>query len=230
MSPKVKRFSAAIILAGGTGTRFGGDKCVSMLNGYPTIYYSFKTIYDTKLMDIILVIHRDEIQKNFINKFLEKTDSVFFEKGGNDRKSSVWNGILFLKKNFPEIKNLFIHDGARPLVTEKNIIELNEKIKNHQAAVLCHRIVDTVVSMEENQIKYLDRNMLYAIETPQAFNFPLIYDGYKNAMDQNLPLGDDSSAIDDKAQIQFIENATCNIKITFPRDLSIVNALLPKAH
>ncbi|MDR1458073.1 MAG: 2-C-methyl-D-erythritol 4-phosphate cytidylyltransferase [Puniceicoccales bacterium] len=224
MNEKGKKISAAIILAGGTGQRFGKDKCISILNDYPVVYYPFRTIVSTGLVDIFLLIYHDEDQKNFINKCLGKSDFTFFEKGGNDRKSSVWNGLLFLKKNFPELKNLFIHDGARPLVTAKNIIDLNEKIKNHRAAVLYHKIVDTLISPKEG--KYLDRNILYAIETPQAFDFPLIYDGYKNALERGITLPDDSSAILDKSQIQFVENRTCNLKITFPEDLRVASALL----
>jgi 2-C-methyl-D-erythritol 4-phosphate cytidylyltransferase len=221
-----EKVSAALILAGGSGTRFGGDKCIGLLNGYPLVYHSFKTISSSGFVDIFVLIYGNENQKNFIEKYMEKDRHIFFEKGGNDRKSSVWNGLQFLKKKFPEVKNLFIHDGARPLVTLKNIIDLNEKIKNHRAAVLCHKITDTMVSTEDKQIKYLDRNTLYAIETPQAFDFSFIYDGYKNAMELEIDLTDDSSAIVDKSQIQFIENKTCNIKVTFHEDLSIINALI----
>ncbi|MDR2735364.1 MAG: 2-C-methyl-D-erythritol 4-phosphate cytidylyltransferase [Puniceicoccales bacterium] len=221
-----KNFSAAIVLAGGSGKRFGRDKCVAIVNDYPLVYHSFKTIFATGFMDIFVLVYHSESQKDFINKYIEKTDFIFFEKGGDDRKSSVWNGLNFLKKNFPKVKNIFIHDGARPLVTAKNIIDLNEKIKNHPAAVLYHKITDTVISSEEGCVNYIDRNTLYAIETPQAFDFSLIHDSYKSAIENGIDLPDDSSAIIDRSQIQFIENKTWNIKVTFPGDLGIVGALL----
>jgi 2-C-methyl-D-erythritol 4-phosphate cytidylyltransferase len=191
------------------------------------VYHSYKTLQATGLIDIFVVVYNNENQLNFINKYLAKPAGlVFFTPGGPDRKTSVWHELQFLKNSFNGISRVFIHDGARPLVTEKNIVDLNKKIKSNVAAVLYHKIVDTMVSIDRKQINYLDRNCLYSLETPQAFDFLTIYNGYADAIAQEMALIDDSSAIGNRSPIQFVENETSNLKLTYPEDLMVASALL----
>ena len=114
---------SAIILAGGKGKRMGKDisKQFILVKDKPIIYYTIKKFSDCKLIDeIILVLPKDEIEyckKEVLEKYSLKVDKII--AGGKERQDSVYNGLKALKNS----DIVLIHDGVRPLITEKTIAD-----------------------------------------------------------------------------------------------------------
>ena len=125
---------SAIKLAGGKGKRMGKDisKQFILVKDKPIIYYTIKKFSDCKLIDeIILVLPKDEIEyckKEVLEKYSLKVDKII--AGGKERQDSVYNGLKALKNS----DIVLIHDGARPFVSEKIILDGIENAKKYGAA------------------------------------------------------------------------------------------------
>src|SRR5258708_7239139 len=106
---------SAIIVAAGSSRRMGFDKLFAPLAGKPVLWHSIKAFNDTKDVDEILVVTReeqmDEVEKLVSETGLKKVTKVI--SGGAERHISVWNGLQAVDSEGSEF--IAIHDGARPL-------------------------------------------------------------------------------------------------------------------
>lgn len=228
-----------ILLVAGGSTRFKiADKCLLKIKNCPVFAHSLKTFLNIQDTSEVIVVFRDDIQQREIVKYIvndqylsQYYSKIHFVKGGSERKYSVFNALNYIHHEFKinETDIVAIHDGARPFITEEKIHQLFALARQNESAVLMHKITDTVCSecvLESDiavefysNVTYIDRNYLMAIETPQVFNFNKIFIGYKSAIEQNLPLTDDSGAFPGK--IFFLENTENNRKITFQDDIAL---------
>ncbi|MDR3317464.1 MAG: 2-C-methyl-D-erythritol 4-phosphate cytidylyltransferase [Puniceicoccales bacterium] len=246
----------AILLMGGRSQRFmQGDKCLTPIDGKPAFYYAFESFRKTRIFDHYIFVHRNESQKNILEKFLnnhyspETLASIIWVLGGEERIFSVYNALQAIDKQLPAEAFVFIHDGARPMITVENIVKINKLVSIKWGVVLGHRLVDTTIAietshnsyiknetslMEDNeanrssmvyivekaQRQYPQRDKLWALETPQAFYFPPLLTDYKAAIRSQRPFTDDSSI--SSGPIKILENSTWNLKITSPHDLEFI--------
>ena len=146
-----KSGNAAVILAGGSGSRMRGtvaDKVLEPLGGMPVILHSFKAFLESGQVSEAVFVCRDAAQKRAISAALKKffpdfkkAVSVKFAQGGAERQDSVLNGLAEISD---KSALAFIHDGARPLVGAENIVLLAAAAMRDGAAVLASRVVDTI--------------------------------------------------------------------------------------
>ena len=162
-------------------------------------------------------------------------DGFSFVTGGKSRQESVFKGLLEVEKNgsCPDI--VMIHDGARPFVTEKIILEGVETALEFGASVPGLTPTDTQKEIDENGmiVRHLVRSRLAAVQTPQNFNFERLLEAHKKAALQveQLAAGGIKKEFTDDTEIwgQFCgkvkvyEGDIKNIKITFPKDLETLN-------
>ena len=156
---------SAIILAGGKGKRMGKDisKQFILVKDKPIIYYTIKKFNQCKLIDeIILVLPKDEIEyckKEVLEKYSLKVDKIV--EGGKERQDSVYNGLKAVKNS----DIVLIHDGARPFVSKRIMLEGIENAKKYGAAAPGVMPKDTIkVKNKENfSIDTPDRSTLVAI-------------------------------------------------------------------
>ncbi|MDR2812825.1 MAG: 2-C-methyl-D-erythritol 4-phosphate cytidylyltransferase [Puniceicoccales bacterium] len=230
--PMMRRY--AIILIAGQSQRFGtGDKCLSLIHGKPVALYAFETFRRTNIFDRYFFVYRDDLQKQALEKFFQNyypaavLSPITWVPGGEERVFSVYHALQVIYKQFSMEAFVFIHDGARPLITPDNIHALNASLSLERGVVLAHRVTDTIMATDapgdstKNQRHYLEREKLWALETPQAFYFPTIFEDYKTVGHPT----DDSSLF--SGTIKILENKNLNLKITAPRDLELVQSKLP---
>ncbi|MDE0766794.1 MAG: 2-C-methyl-D-erythritol 4-phosphate cytidylyltransferase [Opitutaceae bacterium] len=226
-------FAAAILLAGGSGTRMTDattDKVLFPIKGKPTLQYSIDAFAESEAVDSIVIVYRDGQQRHAMEAFIpsDKFSSITWAQGGAERQDSVWAGLCVTPT---DCEVVLIHDGARPMVTPTTIDAVAQSAKANQVACVAKRATDTIKQATPSDNGYtlrtLDRSNIWSMETPQAFKFSLIKAAYKTIIANGQSITDDLSAIEKSGQsVQFIENPIPNIKITTPKDIPLAEYLL----
>jgi 2-C-methyl-D-erythritol 4-phosphate cytidylyltransferase len=217
---------AAVIVGGGTGSRFGGDKLAVTIDGRPVLAWTLKAFEETPLISSIVVVAPVGREEEFRDIAREAGISklIAVVTGGSHRKESVLNGLRAL----PESSVLVaIHDAARPLVTPHLITGCLETANAAGAASAAVPVSDTLhhADQEGCASKTIDRSGLWAMQTPQVFRAaPLM----QLLEEQHLgnPTDEVSVALAAGWRIPFVENREPNIKITWPSDLAVAESLL----
>ena len=223
-------FTGAIILAAGSGSRMQGtvdDKMLASLNGLPVICHSIRTFVASGCVQQFTVVYRDETQRAALEEALKSIDlnglPVTWVKGGERRQDSVYQALLHQPDN---CSHVFVHDGARPLVSSDAIRSLYKAVLKDRSATLAHPVTDTIKRIPDatklacTSLEDLDRSRLWAVETPQAFDLELILKAYAHVNKTGLQITDDTAAISAIGLgTTLVPNDTTNIKITHPEDL-----------
>ncbi|MDQ3323528.1 MAG: 2-C-methyl-D-erythritol 4-phosphate cytidylyltransferase [Acidobacteriota bacterium] len=221
--------NSAIVVAAGSGTRFGGEKPKQFLEilGTPVIVHTLERFEACPQIDeIILVLNAAEIInfQNTVEKFnLQKLVKVI--EGGKSRAESVWNGLSAIDAESAEI--VAVHDGARPLIKSEEITKTIEKARETGAACLVAAVTDTIKEISGGKIvRTVDREKLRRALTPQCFRYAIL----KRAFDENrlLEAATDESFLVEQlgVEIAIVEGGARNIKITHPEDLVLAESLL----
>ncbi len=225
---KAKPFVTAVIVAAGNSTRMGGvNKQFLLIDGVPVLIRTLLAFSQSDMIDEIIVAAREEdIPKMFAMikeyKVLKVTDIV---KGGKTRQESVFNAI---RRSSPLSEYFAIHDGARPLVTEKIIEDTVCEAFSTGAAATGVRVKDTVKVVNENGFITAtpDRNYLWAVHTPQVFERRLYLSAIDNVLNSEM-FTDDCKLLEEYgAEVKMVEGSYENIKITTPEDTDIAQAIL----
>lgn len=219
-----EKYVSAIIVAAGRGTRMGSE----IPKQYMTI--AGKTILDTTLYkfeksneidEIILIVNKEDLD------FVMEEIAANYEKltivksGGSTRTESVFEGIKALSNNCDIV---LIHDGVRPFISYNLISNCVEGAYDFKACIPVTDVVDTIKEVSEEGIvqKTLNRSVLKAVQTPQAFDHELIRDCYIRAVTEDTTFTDDASIVEYYGhKVKTIEGLGRNIKITTPLDLRI---------
>lgn len=220
---------SAIIVAAGRGRRMGFDKTFAQLHGKPVVYWSLRAFQDCPEVDEIIVVAREEtmpdVEKLVKSEKLDKVKDIVL--GGVERHLSVWNGLQVVNSDGCEY--VAIHDGARPLVTPKLITDCLALAEKQGAACCAAPIPDTVKrsSFENVVTESVDRQNLWAMQTPQIFSSGLILQAYASLMAHNEAVTDEVSAIQKIGKrVALLKNEDYNFKITFPRDLPLAEQVM----
>jgi len=207
----------------------GFDKIFASLHGKPVLFWSIDAFQQCKDIDEIVVVTRQdkvaEVQKLVTVEKLTKVSSVV--EGGKERHLSVWNGLRATPAG--ESHFVAIHDAARPLVTPKLISECFASARKSGAVCCASPIPDTVkrASHELMVTEDVERQNLWAMQTPQVFSSALIMQAYASLMSRNELVTDEVSAIQKIGKrVTLLENEDYNFKITFPRDLPMAEQVI----
>ena len=231
---------AAVILSGGSGKRMGSDVPKQYLEilGRPVLYYSLKAFADSGVVDdIILVVGKGDIsycREEIVEKWNISGVSRIVE-GGRERYDSVCEGLRAVE----EAAYVLIHDGARPLVTAGVIRDSVQTAKIYGACVAGMPVKDTIKIADGEQFAAgtPDRSLLWQVQTPQTFSYPMIRAAYEKMkmVEEHEPAKWGSMHITDDAmvaetfagvRVKLIPGGYENIKITTPEDLILAEALL----
>jgi 2-C-methyl-D-erythritol 4-phosphate cytidylyltransferase len=221
----------AIILAGGTGKRMGTstNKQFLLLDNKPIIVRTLQTFEGCRQVDgIYLVVnHKDLalVQEEILEpyKFHKIVKLVI---GGRLRQDSVKNGLEAIESPCDIV---IIHDGARPFVSPAFIEKGISLMEMFDAIVPALPVKDTikVVSKEGFVSKTLERDSLWAVQTPQTFKYETILQAYREGMSKKLYGYDDATFLEHMGgKVKIIEGSPYNVKITTPEDLNIARGML----
>lgn len=190
--------NSAILLAAGKGTRYRGTKQDVLFHGRPLWRYAYETSMNIVGKDRIVVVGKDV-------------------KGGETRTGSVLNGLKAIPQDTDRV---VIVEAARPMVTRAQIIELlNDP---YPSTSFVRPLTNTVIYRDG---AYLNRNELYDLLTPQAFNFKLLSDAYRSGNFTDMT--DETRAMYEFHGIRphFIETGSNLFKVTYPGDLDIIESI-----
>ena len=217
--------NAAIILGAGAGTRMKADKSKLLLeiNGKTVLERTVETFSKIKEINEIIVVCRESDLDSFENVLSPYNVSYCF--GGETRQQSVMNAV----ETIDECDYLLIHDGARPLITEKEITDtLTSAIQNGAAAVGV-MVKDTIKVIDSNYqiVSTPDRSSLVSIRTPQIFEFKMYVEAVEKAKADGKDFTDDCQLIEYFGKPVFtVIGDYGNIKITTPEDLPMAEGVL----
>ena len=222
--------NGVVIVAAGTGTRMnmGINKQFIKLEGKEIIYYTIEKFYKNKNIEDIVVVVKEEEAEFFRKKILDKYNfkNIKIAYGGKERQDSVYNGLKSLDKNCDIV---LIHDGARPFVSDKIINKSIEEAKENKAVVVGVQVKDTikVIDNDNNIVDTPNRSLLWAVQTPQTFDYNLLIKSYEDAFKDNFYGTDDAMLVERIGyKVKMVEGSYNNIKITTQEDLNLGNQIL----
>ena len=221
----------AVILAGGRGSRMHSaiQKQYMLLNGRPLISYALEAFEQSCADELVLVTGAGEESyvREEILPALGLTKPRAVVTGGKERYHSVYEGLKALQ----HCDYVLIHDGARPFI-DHGIIERGLMAAAQTgASVTGMPSKDTVKIADEdgNVSETPDRSSVWIVQTPQIFQYPLIYGAYTSIRQKEMTgITDDAMVAEHETgvKIRFSEGSYRNIKITTPEDLVVAEAFL----
>jgi len=222
--------NGVVIVAAGTGSRMniGINKQFIKLEGKEIIAYTIEKFYNnSNIEDIVVVVKEDEsefFKKEILDKYNFKNVKIAY--GGKERQDSVYNGLKLLDEKCDVV---LIHDGARPFVSDKIIDKSIEEAKEHKAIVVGVPVKDTikVIDNDKNIVDTPNRSVLWAVQTPQTFDYNILIDAYKDAFKNKFYGTDDAMLVERIGyKVKMLEGSYNNIKITTQEDLSVGSQIL----
>ncbi|MBR1921304.1 MAG: 2-C-methyl-D-erythritol 4-phosphate cytidylyltransferase, partial [Kiritimatiellae bacterium] len=204
----------------------GADKAFLSLGNKPVLAWSLLAFERCAEIDRIVLVVRKEQQvaaKAVAKMFgISKLQTVI--PGGSKRQESVLAGLAACDI---DTRHVVVHDGARPCITPELVSEVVRQVRRSPAVTLGRRMTDTVKRVEKGSTvaETVDRDKLWTVQTPQAFQIKILRAAYK-ALDKR-EVTDDCQAVELAGEaVKIIENRSANVKITTPEDLQIASALL----
>ena len=229
-----ERLNIAVVLAGGSGRRIGGDlpKQFIEVNGRAIIEYSIDAFEKCDGIDEIAVV----VNKDFVaemNKIVARNSWTKLKKildGGKERSDSSLSAIRAYEGTNC---NLIFHDAVRPLVSQRIIADVIAALKNYNAVAVSVPSTDTIVEVDESG-KFIgripNRSAFRCQQTPQAFDYETIAKAYKLAKEDSKFVATDDCGVVSRylpdERIFIVDGEDSNIKITYRKDLMILEMLV----
>lgn len=217
---------SAIIVAAGSSERMGFDKLFALVGGEPLIAHTIAAFENTTCVDEIILVGRAESLGELRKIIREPTKVKQIVPGGAERSDSVRAGLDHVD---PKSDFVAVHDAARPMVTPEKITRVFEVARTNGAATLAEPINDTLkrVDVDLAVLGPVDRNGVYAMQTPQVFERKLLDEAYDLVARKKIPVTDEVSAVELLGRkIVLVPNHDFNFKITYPRDLPLAEFVL----
>lgn len=222
-----------VVLAGGKGRRFGGEtaKQFVRLSGIPTVNYAVTEFLKSPMIDEVLVVLPDGTVEEQSNYGFPGSVKICF--GGKERFDSSYNALKYIDEKYNgECDKVLFHDGCRPFLTSEIIEESVTCLQTEDAIDVAINSADTVIYSEDGQYitNIPKRSQYFRGQTPQGFQFDLIYDAFNKAkLDDNKEFTDDCGIFmhyhPDK-KIKIVAGNERNMKITHPMDAYIAERLI----
>lgn len=222
-------YCTALVAAAGSSQRMGGrDKLLEPLAGIPVLARTLTALQKAESIDEIVIAAREDtlVEISTLCKTYGITKCKKVVRGGESRCHSV---LLAALEASPETRLLAVQDGARPLVTPLLIDRTVRTAARCDAAAPAVPLKDTVkrVTAEGAVLETPDRNTLRAVQTPQVFSAELLKAALQAALEQDVPVTDDCSAVERLGKtVYLIDGDEENFKITTPIDMVVAEAVL----
>lgn len=225
----------AMIFAGGSGTRMNSrskPKQFLEMNGKPIIVHTLEYFENHEMIDGIVIACISE----WIEYLQEKLERFHIRKvckvveGGTTGQESIYNGLCAIRELFPQDDTVvLIHDGVRPLITEKLITDNIEAVRKHGSAITVTPVTETIVVSEESGgiSDVVKRANCFHAKAPQSFYLKDILAAHEKALEENIHDMIDSATMMKHYNypLHIVEGPIENIKITSPADFYVFRAL-----
>tara|TARA_B100001989_G_C24543353_1_gene469015 strand:- start:598 stop:1302 length:705 start_codon:yes stop_codon:yes gene_type:complete len=215
-----------IIVAAGSGQRMGGSlpKQYQDLAGKSVLQHSIDLFESMPECKSITVAISPEHQNLFDDKI--KGKNLYVIHGGKTRQDSVHNALKSL--NCAQDDFVLIHDAARPLVTAQDIRILCKALASEQAASLASPVRDTLRYSDDEGFaaNNIERDNLWAIETPQGFHYGILKQAHEKFGHEKAYSDDTKIVSEFNVKTKLIASSTPNFKITYADDFLLAETLL----
>ncbi len=222
--------TAAIIVAGGVGARFGrsGGKQLAAVVGIPVLAHTLAAFERASSIDEVIVVVHPERVGEYAAQVSESEKVSGIVAGGDTRQASVAAGLEVLSDG---VDVVVVHDGARPLVTPETIDASVAALDDAAAdgVVVGHPSYDTIkrVNADGAVVGTEDRSALWVAQTPQVFRAARLRAAYASAWQAGFLGTDDASLVErDGGRIVMLLGPRENLKVTVPEDLLVVERIL----
>ncbi|MCR4901248.1 MAG: 2-C-methyl-D-erythritol 4-phosphate cytidylyltransferase [Butyrivibrio sp.] len=233
--------NSAIVLAAGSGSRMHSEvkKQYIEIAGKPLIYYSLNIMEKSFIDEVILVVSQgdiDYVKECIVEKYGFKKVKAIVE-GGKQRYNSVQSGLSAVSSDCDYV---FIHDGARPFITEDILERAKKAVIEYKACVVGMPVKDTIKIADKNGFTKTtpDRSTVWAVQTPQVFDYKFIKKLYDKLIEEEPVLIAHGINITDDAmvaemysdiKVKLVEGDYTNIKVTTPDDLVVAENLVKQS-
>lgn len=223
-------YCSALIAAAGSSQRMEGEnKLLLPLGGKPVIAHTLQAMDAAPSINEIIIAAREEDLLRFAElcKTYGITKPVKVITGGKTRTESVLRAAMEANK---DADLLAVHDGARPFATPELIDRVVEAARVNFAAAPAIPVKDTVKVAVDGVVRETpERSMLYAVQTPQVFDAQLLRAALQSAVEADVALTDDCSAVERMGkEIYLTDGGEENLKITTPLDMFLAEAILKR--
>ena len=228
--------TAAIILAGGSGERFGhdGGKQLVEVAGKPILTRSIEPFDAVGDVGLIIVVCPESRTEEYKARAIDPYDFVTpieFAPSGAIRQESAFSGLSHVPEGYDYV---VLHDGARPLITKELIEHTINTVKGNidcDGAVVGHPSIDTLKVVENGMIVGTpDRSVFWNAQTPQVFRTGIYRRAHASALSDGFVATDDSALIERLGgRVLVVEGKRDNIKLTVPEDYLLIVAAMTAA-
>lgn len=227
--------TAAVILAGGTGERFGreGGKQLIEIAGKPVLTWSAETFDAVGDVGLIVIVCPEERHEEYLKRAIDPfpfVTPIVVAPAGAIRQESAFSGLEYVPDDFEYVA---IHDGARPLITPKLVAHTINTVKGNidcDGAIVAFPSIDTLKVVEEGVVAGTpDRTVFWNAQTPQVFRSGILRRAHAAALSEGFVGTDDSSLIERLGgRVLVVRGPRENIKLTEPEDYDLLQAAVYK--
>ncbi|MDR3668007.1 MAG: 2-C-methyl-D-erythritol 4-phosphate cytidylyltransferase [Ignavibacteriaceae bacterium] len=223
----------AIIPAGGKGTRSGFNlpKQYLKIKGKELIVYTLEVFQKNRSVDEI-IIAADPFYFNLLYK-LKKKYSIsklnLLVDAGKERQNSVYNGLISLSASENDL--ILVHDAVRPLLPASVLSNAIKIAKEKGNAIVCIKAKDTLIHSKALVEKYIDRDNVWYVQTPQIFKYSVLKIAMNNAIKDTFNGTDESMLVQRlNHKISIVEGSVFNFKVTSKEDIKFLIKLVSSPH
>lgn len=230
--------TTAIIIAAGSGSRMGQDIPKQFINVFdkPVLIYTLEGFQKHPDIDAIEVVCLDgwqEVVWAYAKQF-NITKLKWIVSGGSSGQESIRNGVYNLENKVSSDEIIIIHDGIRPLVDENVLTDVIQKCRMYGNAVTSLPYNEQIFVVDEQDssttTKYIPRETLRRVSTPQAYTYGLLLEKYTEAYKNKIGIYGSSYTntmmVELGVRLHFAAGSDKNIKLTTPDDLELFKAYL----
>lgn len=234
------RMNTALIIAGGSGTRMGQDIPKQFINVHdkPVLIYTLEGFQRHPMIDAIEVVciaGWENVVRAYANQFgIDKLRWIV--TGGATGQESIRNGVYNLEGKCAEEDIVIIHDGIRPLIEPEVLTDVINKAQQYGNAVTSLPYNEQIFVIDENDetttTKFIPREKLRRVSTPQAYKFGLLDSKYHEAFEKNIGIHGshytNTMMVELGVRLHFAAGSDKNIKLTTKDDLELFKGYLSR--
>jgi 2-C-methyl-D-erythritol 4-phosphate cytidylyltransferase len=224
----IARDVGVIIVAGGSGTRIGGEelKQFRWVAGKPMLLHSVQTFMARPDVGMVVCV----LPQRYAGDpppwlFQCDVDRLLVSVGGRTRSESVANGLDDLPD---EAEIVLVHDAARPLVDMATIDRVVDAVRGGTSAIAALPVVDTIKSVDDNGvIKHtVERDGLWRAQTPQGFPRRVLVDAHRRGSVEHIATSDDAALLERLGiPVKIVRGSERAMKVTEPGDFARVESM-----
>ncbi|WP_416240711.1 2-C-methyl-D-erythritol 4-phosphate cytidylyltransferase [Acinetobacter sp. WCHAc010052] len=222
-----------IVPAAGSGSRFSATalKQYQKIQDKTVLEHTIDRLNTLELTGYVIAISENDVLAKTLA--FSHQERAHFCSGGQERVHSVLNALNYLSQFASDDDLVFVHDAARPCVTESCLRELVQTAQHEQSsAILAIPVRDTLKLASQNEIQQtVSRDHLWQAQTPQISKIGILKAAIEHALQNGLNITDEASALEFSGHpVKIVHGRSDNIKITYPDDLELADLILSAQH